>query len=80
MIQSNDSHLPTNDVPTIPQSLWNDGMRNNINSMVICQPVGIEPRVEQRSTKAKAGNLVFVPNPANDFVSIFTGKAKSSLQ
>jgi hypothetical protein len=47
--------------------------RNNINSMVICQPVGIEPRVEQRSTKAKAGNLVFVPNPANDFVSIFTG-------
>jgi hypothetical protein len=47
--------------------------RNNINSMVICQPVGIEPRVEQRSTKAKASNLVFVPNPANDFVSIFTG-------
>jgi hypothetical protein len=33
MIQSDDSHLPTNDVPTIPQSLWNDGMRNNINSM-----------------------------------------------
>jgi hypothetical protein len=33
MIQSDDSHLPTNDVPTIPQSLWNDGMRNNINLM-----------------------------------------------
>jgi hypothetical protein len=33
MIQSDDSHLLSNDVPTIPQFLWNDGMRNNINLM-----------------------------------------------
>jgi len=33
LIRSEDSHLPTNDVMTIPHLSWNDGMRNNIKSM-----------------------------------------------
>ena len=34
LIRSEDSHLPTNDVLPIPHLSWNDGMRNNIESMV----------------------------------------------
>ena len=34
LIRSEDSHLPTNDVLPIPYLSWNDGMRNNIESMV----------------------------------------------
>ena len=34
LIRSEDSHLPTNDALPIPHLSWNDGMRNNIESMV----------------------------------------------
>ena len=34
LIRSEDSHLPTNDVLPIPHLSWNDGIRNNIESMV----------------------------------------------
>ena len=33
LIQSEDFHLPTNDVMSIPHLSWNDGMHNNIKSM-----------------------------------------------